>query len=65
MDADYFDNEGNEGEIFFQLINYGVKDLVIKKGERIGQGIFMPFLTADDEEQPLRDRTGGFGSTKK
>ncbi|MFZ2352857.1 dUTP diphosphatase [Paucilactobacillus nenjiangensis] len=65
VDADYFDNEGNEGEIFFQLINYGVKDLVIKKGERIGQGIFMPFLTADDEEQPLSDRTGGFGSTKK
>ena len=65
VDADYFDNEGNEGEIFFQLINYGVKDLVIKKGERIGQGIFMPFLTADDEEQPLSDRTGGFGSSKK
>ncbi|QER68035.1 dUTP diphosphatase [Paucilactobacillus nenjiangensis] len=65
VDADYFDNEGNEGEIFFQLINYGVKDLVIKKGERIGQGIFMPFLTADDEEQPQSDRTGGFGSTKK
>lgn len=65
VDADYYNNEANEGELFFQLINYGVKDVVIKKGERIGQGIFMPFLTADDEEQPQSDRVGGFGSTKK
>ena len=65
VDADYYNNESNEGELFFQLINYGVKDVVIKKGERIGQGIFMPFLTADDEEQPQSDRVGGFGSTKK
>ncbi|MCI1974551.1 MAG: dUTP diphosphatase [Limosilactobacillus sp.] len=65
VDADYYDNDSNEGEILIQLINYGLTDYHIKKGERIGQGIFMPFLIADDEKQPLAQRVGGFGSTKK
>lgn len=65
VDADYYDNDSNEGEIFFQLINYGLRDYHIKKGERIGQGIFIPYLLADDEKQPTAQRTGGFGSTQK
>ncbi|WP_267202115.1 dUTP diphosphatase [Limosilactobacillus kribbianus] len=65
VDADYYNNAGNEGEIFFQLINYGLRDYHVKKGERIGQGIFIPYLRADNEDQPLAKRTGGFGSTKK
>lgn len=65
IDADYYDNPANEGEIFVQLINYGLTDYHIKKGERIAQGIFVPYLTADDEETPQAAREGGFGSTKK
>lgn len=65
VDADYYNNSGNEGEIFFQLINFGVTGVRIKKGERIGQGIFVPFLTTDNETQPQKERSGGFGSTKK
>lgn len=65
IDADYYDNPANEGEIFVQLINYGLTDYHIKKGERIAQGIFVPYLTADDEETPQADREGGFGSTQK
>ena len=65
VDADYYDNESNEGEIFFQLINFGLKDYLIKKGERIGQGIFLPYLLADEETAPQAQRTGGFGSTQK
>ncbi|PEG76674.1 dUTP diphosphatase, partial [Lactobacillus sp. UMNPBX19] len=65
VDADYYNNSGNEGEIFFQLINYGITDITIKKGERIGQGIFMNYLTADVETGNLQTRTGGFGSTKR
>ncbi|KRL85354.1 dUTP diphosphatase [Ligilactobacillus apodemi] len=63
VDADYYDNENNEGEIFFQLVNFGLTDKVIKKGERLGQGIFLPYLLADDEKTPLSTRTGGFGSS--
>ncbi|WP_429970568.1 dUTP diphosphatase [Fructilactobacillus sp. Tb1] len=65
IDADYYDNDNNEGEIFVQMTNFGVKDRQIKKGERIGQGIFMPFLLADDDEGPKATRTGGFGSSGK
>lgn len=65
IDADYYNNAANEGEIFVQLINYGLTDYHIHKGERIAQGIFVPYLIADDEERPQNNRTGGFGSTQK
>lgn len=65
IDADYYNNPANEGAIYFQMINYGLRDLKIKKGERIGQGIFMKYLTADNEKEVTKSREGGFGSTKK
>ena len=63
VDADYYNNDSNEGEIFFQLVNLSPRDVVIKKGERIGQGIFMPYLTADSDLGTGAQRKGGFGST--
>lgn len=65
VDADYYNNPANEGEIFFQLVNVGVKDQIIKKGERLGQGIFMPFLLATHDISPTGKRQGGFGSSGK
>ena len=64
IDSDYYNNENNEGHIMFQFINFGLKDLTIKKGERIGQGIFLPFLKSDGDESE-KTRTGGFGSSGK
>lgn len=65
IDADYYNNEENEGEIFVQLINYGLEDYTIKKGDRIAQGIFTPYGTIDNEDTDLEARTGGFGSSGK
>lgn len=66
IDADYYDNEKNEGEIFIQVLNFGIRDLHIKKGDRIGQGIFMPYLLSDQDDQTAKQkRTGGFGSSDK
>ncbi|MBQ0836271.1 dUTP diphosphatase [Lactiplantibacillus pentosus] len=65
IDADYYDNPKNEGAIFVQLINMGIRDVHIKKGERIAQGIFTPYLTVTDEEDVTTTRSGGFGSTNK
>lgn len=65
IDADYYGNEKNEGHIYFQFINYGLTDYVVKKGDRIGQGIFMPYLKADDDTSEGILRTGGFGSSGK
>ena len=64
IDSDYYGNEANEGHIMFQFTNFGVRDVKIKKGERIGQGIFLPFLKADQDETS-GERTGGFGSSNQ
>ncbi|UJF15764.1 dUTP diphosphatase [Jeotgalibaca sp. MA1X17-3] len=65
VDADYYNNPANEGEIFFQLLNFGLRDKTIKKGDRIGQGIFLKFLKADEDDGGTKDRAGGFGSSDK
>lgn len=62
IDADYYNNPDNEGEIFLQLINVSPFDIRIKKGEAIGQGIIKPYLTTEDDAA-CGDRLGGFGST--
>ena len=62
VDADYYNNESNEGHIMFAVYNFGFVDKKISKGERIGQGIFLPFLKADNDVV-TNDRSGGFGST--
>ena len=64
IDADYYNNKDNEGHIFVCLQNEGDKDLVIRKGDRFVQGIFMPFLITDDDNTTSR-RIGGIGSTNK
>ena len=64
IDADYYNNPSNEGEIFFQVINFSPYDLVIRKGEAIGQGIIHSYLIAEnDMAEGLR--VGGFGSTNE
>ena len=62
IDSDYYENESNDGEIFLQFINYGKADLLIKKGDRIGQGVFTKFLKVDDDNAS-GERKGGHGST--
>lgn len=64
IDSDYYNNANNEGHIMFQFTNFGLTDTVIKKGERIGQGIFLPFLKVD-QDQTMTERTGGFGSSNQ
>jgi dUTP pyrophosphatase len=57
IDSDY------EGQISFDFWNFGLQPLFIKKGERIGQGVFQKFLLTDDDKEPKRTRKGGNGST--
>lgn len=65
IDADYYNNTANEGEIFVQIINYGVRSLHIHKGDRIAQGIFIKYLKTDNDNPIIRQRVSGFGSTDK
>lgn len=64
VDADYYDNPDNEGHIMFQYINLSPVDLLIRKGEKIGQGIIKKYITTEDDI-PGGERTGGFGSSGK
>ena len=66
IDGDYYNNAGNEGEIFAQMKNITETAVTVEKGERIVQGVFMPYLVSDnDVETEKSNRTGGFGSTGK
>ncbi len=64
IDADYYNNSDNEGHIMVALHNYGKEYQVIKKGERIAQGIFTQYQVADNDDTNTL-RAGGFGSTSK
>lgn len=62
IDGDYYGNPNNEGHIFAQMKNITDEQVVVEAGERIVQGVFMPFLLVDGDEAD-GVRTGGFGST--
>lgn len=62
IDKDYYGNPDNDGHIMFAFYNIKEEDIEIKKGEIIGQAIFMPFLMADNDSAE-GIRVGGFGST--
>lgn len=64
VDSDYYNNPDNEGHIMFPVHNLGFRDKLIKKGERVGQGLFLKYLKVDDDVSN-GTRIGGFGSTDK
>lgn len=65
IDASYYENEGNDGNIGLALLNTSGVGIQIKKGDRIAQGIFKKFLTADNDTVLSEGRTGGIGSSGK
>ena len=65
IDSDYYNNEDNEGHFSVKLLNLGTNDVQINIGDRIAQGIFVKYLTVDDEEEIQSKRKGGIGSTGK
>lgn len=62
IDADYYNNRDNEGEVFFAFYNLNDKPVQIKKGEKLGQGVFRKYLVVDNDNAE-GERIGGFGST--
>lgn len=65
IDADYYNNEDNEGEIAVKIRNESEdKELIVEKGKAICQAIFMKYLLVDgDSTDEGGERKGGFGST--
>ena len=64
IDKDYYGNPDNDGHFMFAFYNIKEEDVLIKKGEAIGQAIFQKYLVAD-EDSAEAVREGGFGSTTK
>ena len=64
IDKDYYGNPDNDGHIMFAFYNIKEEDIIVKKGEAIGQGVFSKYLVIDNDNA-LGERTGGFGSTDK
>lgn len=61
IDPDY------RGEVKVILTNFGTRDFLIRRGDRIAQMVIAPFVRAVWEERPSLDATGrgagGFGHT--
>ena len=65
IDSDYYNNVDNEGHILIAIQNEGTNFLNLKKNDRFVQGIFMKYLTVDNEKNIKEIRIGGIGSTSK
>lgn len=64
IDADYYENPDNDGNIGICLKNDTNVPVTIEKDERIAQGAFLSYLVPDgDEDVEKETRTGGIGST--
>ena len=64
IDKDYYGNPDNDGHFMFAFYNIKEEDIVIKKGEAIGQAIFQKYFVTDDDVAE-GERKGGFGSTSR
>lgn len=64
IESDYYSNPDNDGNIGIRLFNLGTEPYEIKTGDRIAQGMFVKYLTADNGNTE-QERTGGFGSSGK
>ena len=62
IDADYYNNIENGGNIFVKIKNEGTADVSFDIGDRIVQGIFTKYLITDDDSA-TNERLGGIGST--
>lgn len=64
IDADYYNNPDKDGHLMYAFYNYSIEDITIRKGDTIGQAIFMKYLLVDNDSSN-DERKGGFGSTDK
>lgn len=63
VDADYYNNPDNDGEIGFMFYNFTDQDTTFEAGDKLGQGIFEKYYTLTNEAEITNERIGGFGST--
>lgn len=62
IDADYYGNADNDGNIGLTLYNYGTDAVTLKEGTRIMQGVVVDYRISENDAA-YGNRSGGFGST--
>ena len=62
VDGDYYSNTDNDGNIGIALRNETDTTVILEKGERVMQGVFVNYLVTDDDNTNT-ERAGGFGSS--
>ena len=65
IDASYYENKDNDGNIGIVLVNRTGQTKEFRAGERIAQGIFTKYLLVDEDMTTSEERTGGIGSSGK
>ena len=62
VDSDY---SGPADEIKIQVMNVSPGPVFVKRGDRLAQGVILPFVRAEfeDADAPATANRGGFGST--
>ena len=62
VDSDYC---GPKDEIKIEVLNFTATPVSIRRGDRLAQGVIVPFVRAEwqEREAPTRDTRGGFGAT--
>jgi dUTPase len=63
IDADYYNNIGNDGHLFFAIVNRTNNELTLKKDSHIIDFIVEEYLVLADEKSINNIRTSGIGST--
>jgi len=59
IDADYYNNDDNEGEIAFAFMNISNEPIIIKKDEKLGQGMFIKYYNVSNFiEEESEERKG-------
>ena len=64
IDADYYGNPDNDGEIAFAFQSLNKSGSFTNKGDKIGQGTIIKYIKTEDDTAS-GTRAGGFGSTGK
>jgi dUTP diphosphatase len=62
VDSDYC---GPKDEIKIEVFNFTAAPVVVRRGDRLAQGVILPYARAEWTEtaEPTRETRGGFGAT--
>ena len=63
IDASFYQNPDNDGNICIALKNDGNEEQYFKAGDRICQCLFVKYLTTDNDNPMSNERKGGVGSS--